>query len=161
MIISTGDGGVSALSPTSNDQVLCLDSNASLGAKFMSVGSISPSQQVKLTSPKRPSTNSNAFEVIMSMSVKGENTALIKTIDVVGYKTGNATSYDVRVYDATNSLVVAEVNFTNAALAVNPMGTLANLPAGAALFEFQAKRNGGNAKSDVFIEEVTVEYQTL
>ena len=97
----------------------------------------------------------------MVISVKGENIYQISSIDAVSYKTGNSSSYDIRVYDATNSLVIADANFANSSSTVNSLGTLSNLPTGPAIFEIQAKKNGGNGKSHTFVEEITIEYQPV
>ena len=46
-------------------------------------------------------------------------------------------------------------------LEINDLGTLSNLPLSSAIFEIQAKRNGGNSNSQVFINEVTLNYVSL
>lgn len=58
---------------------------------------------------------------------------------------GNA---DVRIFDATNSLQIAEVTAISATIDSNivDFGTLSNIPIGSSVIEIQAKKNGGGAK---------------
>ena len=158
--VANGTGGTSVLTPGADNQVMVADSG-SVGAKYVNLGGIMPTQSIKATAPTRSSTNNNSYEVIMVISVKGENISQISSIDAVSYKTGSSSSYDIRVYDATNSLVIAEANFANSNSTVVSLGTLSNLPTGSAIFEIQAKKNGGNNQSYTFVEEITIEYQPV
>jgi len=54
-------------------------------------------------------------------------------------------THDIRIYDRTNGLVVAEVLLdTDSTLHTEDMGALSNLPLGEADFEFQMRQAVGN-----------------
>lgn len=72
-------------------------------------------------------------------SVEGAITAFYATAHI-----DTGASYDLRVYDSTNALVIAEVTgLSNNTQAVQNLGTVSNLPSGQAIFQIQAKRVGG------------------
>lgn len=78
------------------------------------------------------------------------------SVKVVGYKDANPTSWDVLLYDLTNSLQIAEkTGNTGTASEIIDIGTLSNLPASAAMFEVQLKRTGG-AGFNVYVQSLAV-----
>ena len=57
--------------------------------------------------------------------------------------TPDATSYDLRIFDVTNTLTIAEVTGqVNTTPVVVDLGTISNIPTGAAVFEVQLLRTG-------------------
>lgn len=159
IIVANGNGAVTYLEPTSNTQVLCLDSNVPKGVKFIDVKDIIPDSIMKVSSSNRTYITSSSYNTIMSISVVGENLRHIKTIKVLSYKqNNNIDSYDVRIYDATNDQIIAESNFNNLIPIVNDLGTLSNLPNEEAVLEIQCKKNGGNNNQRVYALECTIIY---
>ena len=53
---------------------------------------------------------------------------------------------DVRIYDATNANVIAEVTGASGVVSIQTDATLLNLPAGEALFYVQILRTGSGAE---------------
>ena len=59
---------------------------------------------------------------------------------------------DIRIFDVTNGLAIAEVTgLTSLVDAIVDLGIISNIPATEAIFELQAKKVGGGAKK-VFVE---------
>ena len=55
-----------------------------------------------------------------------------------------AVSGSIRIYDATNSLQIAElVAFTDGSVTIKDLGTIGNLPTGEAILEIQLKKTSG------------------
>lgn len=158
VIIADGTGKVTYLEPTANNQVLTLDSTQPKGIKFINIANITGPTFFKTTAIDKSYTQSDQYEVIMSLTIPGENTNAIQSINVLSYKTSNITSYDIKIYDATNNNTIAESNFSNNNLTNNNMGTLTNLPSTESIIEVQAKKNGGNSQQKVFIKECTINY---
>lgn len=160
VIVADGNGKVAVISPTSDNQVLSLDSTDPRGAKFIDVKKILPQQFIKAQATSANSTNSTTYERIISLTVPGENVNPITAIKVLSSKDGNVTNYDVRV-QTDLGVTIAEANFNNSNTQINDLGTLSNLPLTETLLEIQAKRNGGNNNSGVYIFEVTINYNNV
>jgi len=70
----------------------------------------------------------------------------------------SASTYDVRIFDVTNSLVISEsLARTENAPAIWEMPPLANIPDTPAIWEVQVRRTSGSPKS-VFVESVEFLY---
>lgn len=163
IIVSDGLGKVTYIDPPINDnEVFVFDSTEQKGGKFINIKNILPNSFMKSTATDQSSTNTTSYSVIMSLTVPGELMNNIQNIKVLSKKDGSVTSYDVRIYDVTNNLVIAENNFTNSNYSINNIGTLNNLPTNEAVLEIQAKRNGGNGnKKNVYVVECTIEYKNV
>jgi len=158
VIVADGAGKVTIVSPTSNNQVLILDSNAAAGAKFVDIKNILPIQRLKSNATVSNSTDLTTYTKILELSVPGESTNPVNSIKVISYKDGSVDSYDVRALNVANSTVIAEANFTNNAPTINDMGTLTNLPASSGIIEILIKRNGGTGSNkSVYLSEATIE----
>lgn len=73
----------------------------------------------------------------------------------VGFKSANPTTWDVLLYDLTNSLQIAEkTGNTATASEIVDFGTLSNLPSSAAMIEVQLKRTGG-VGFEVYLQSVS------
>lgn len=154
IIVADGNGKVTSIQPTSNGQVLSLDSTEPSGAKFISL----PIQRLKANAVSTNSTNLTTYTKIIELSVPGENVSNLTNINVISYKSGSVTSYDVRAIDANTSLVIAESNFSNNVPAINNLGPLSNLPSGPSIIEILAKRNGGGGNNkNVYISEANID----
>jgi hypothetical protein len=158
VVVADGNGRVKVISPTSDGELLMLDSADANGARFQDLASLLPKQTQKAAVTSQTSVSSNAYVKMVSLTIPGENSQAVSDIKVLAYKGGNATSYNVRVYDVTNDAVIAEAAFTNASQIVQSMGTLSNLPAAEAVIEVQVRKNDGNNQSEVTVEEVQIEY---
>lgn len=152
IIITDGNGTVDYLPIGANGQVLIFDSAATKGVKWGA-----QKQLLKATATGTSSTNSTSYAAILSITILGENVSAVSSIKVLSKLDGNATSYDIRVYDVTNNNVIGTVNATNANTSIVNIGTLSNLPATEAIFEIQARKNGGNNNSYAYIYEATIE----
>ena len=162
VIIADGNGRVTIIEPTSDNQVLCLESANPKGAIFKNISSIIPPQYFKISASDSKYTRSTNWDTILSVTVNGESVNHIQEIKILSFKDSSVDSYDIRVYDSTNNNVIASANFTNNDVGIMDMGSLSNLPTSSAIFEFQAKRNGGNGNSkNVYLLEVTLKYEIV
>jgi hypothetical protein len=80
-------------------------------------------------------------------------------INVNAWVTGNTTC-DVRLYDLTNNLVVAELTGITSQLEPNlqSMGTLINIPAGPSVIEIQGRKLTGGGASKLRIGSLEIQY---
>lgn len=158
VITCNGDGKVTVISPTVNNQVLVLDSSQPGGAKFEDIKNIMPIQRLKSTASSTNSTDLTSYTKILELSVPGENSNALLGIKVISYKDGSVDSYDVRALNVSTSQVIAEANFTNNTPRINDLGSLSNLPASEGIIEILIKRNGGSGnKKNAYLVEATVE----
>lgn len=71
----------------------------------------------------------------------------VTQVDVIAEQKDGSGSSSVRIYDATNSNVIATVSSINAAgFALYSTSTITNLPSDAAVFEIQAQRASGEGR---------------
>lgn len=158
VIVADGNGKVSVVSPTSDSEVLMLDSANAKGARFVNIANLIPKQSQKISVTNQKSVSSTSYLKLVTTTVPGESTKPITDIKVFSYKTGNASSYSVRVFDATNNLVVAETTFSNSNGLLQSLGSLSNLPSSEATFEIQLRKDNGNSQSEAIVEEVEIVY---
>lgn len=59
------------------------------------------------------------------------------------------TSYDVRIFDATNSVVVAEANYANTSEQLLDLGTISNLSPTQCILEIHLRKNGGSDRKSI------------
>lgn len=87
-------------------------------------------------------------------SIAAGTPSSIKAIATIG----TADSFDARIYDYTNSKVIAEiVGSTNASIVDSvDMGALSNIPSQPATWEVQIRRNSGNGSESVWMAGVSV-----
>jgi hypothetical protein len=70
-----------------------------------------------------------------------------------------ASGYSARVYDVTNSQTICEkVQGSESFPSVVDLGSISNVPTGAAVWEFQLKRDGGTGNSDVEAASIDVRF---
>lgn len=162
VIVADGNGKVTIIEPPqNNNEVFVFDATEPRGGKFINIKNLLPNNYFKSSATSENSTNTSTYITIMSLTVLGESVNQIKNIKVLSYLTGSTVSYDVRIFDSTNSLTIAEKNFSNSTSTINDMGTLLNLPLGEAILEVQVKKNGGNNNSYAFLLEATIEYRNI
>ena len=88
-----------------------------------------------------------------------DDLGLLTSIEAIGFKEANPTSWDWRLLDITNATTIAEVTGnTGTAPEISTDGTPTNLPAAQAMFEFQVRRAGGIVADNVFVHSATIEF---
>lgn len=81
----------------------------------------------------------------------GSNTLLpINKICVISYSDNNVSSYNVRIFNVTNSTVIAEATFSNKSEQLLDMGTISNVPTGSSLLEIHLKVNSATGNASVY-----------
>jgi len=123
--------------------------NAPGGAKSMVLSFASGSS-------KHVSTNSPTYESLAHLVYAGSDAVgPILEFNLNAWVSMNTG--DVRVYDLTSGLEIAELAGISgtAESTVGDMGAISNLPTGPAVFEVQGKKNGG---ATVFIASLELEY---
>lgn len=158
VIVADGNGRVSVITPTSDNQVLMLDSNEAVGARFVNIKNLLPPQAQKVPATSSNSTNASSYQTILTLTVPGENVNAISSIDVLSYIDNGASNYDIRIYDSTNDLIISEVNCTNNNISITNINTLNNLPTSTAIIEIQTRKNNGNSQRYVHVLEATINY---
>jgi hypothetical protein len=98
-------------------------------------------------------SSSLTYERVAAFPFPG--TAIIPSLSKINAlvrRNGAATSVSIRIYDATNALVIAEATgiTTLDETAITDLGTISNLPAGEATFEIQLLRVGGPGGARAF-----------
>lgn len=83
----------------------------------------------------------------------------IESIYVIAGASSGSPAHSVRIYDATNAQVIAEITgATTVAQALESLGAIANLPTGAAIFDIQAKRDAAGAVQ-FQLSALTIKYE--
>ena len=85
--------------------------------------------------------NSTSWDVAATFLFEGTDALGVpSSIKVIARQ--DSTSSDLRVYDVTNSLEIATINFTSTVDAIIILGAIGNVPTGNAIFELQYKETG-------------------
>lgn len=92
------------------------------------------------------SSSQTAYKILAKFIFSGTvETGVPNAISILAFT--SAASGDIRIFDSTNALTIAEKNLTNATQEILDMGSLTNLPGGEAVFEIQGKKTGGGSVS--------------
>lgn len=87
--------------------------------------------------------NNTSYTSCGAFEYPGRNVDDLTNIRFTGaVTTGN---YSVRIYDVTNSQIIAEGTFSNISKTVNDLGTLSNVPYNDVLFDVQIKTSSSSA----------------
>lgn len=79
------------------------------------------------------------------------------SIKAVAFKDTGANTMDVRIFDVTNALVIAELTgISDDMPAIQALGALANIPTGEAIWEVQARRVGNPGSTDCFVDSISI-----
>ncbi len=107
-----------------------------------------PSSPIRLSYNRNTKTTSGTYEILAFFGFDGTTELGVPTkILAVAQMTG-ATDYSIRVFDETNSLVIAELTGqTNTVPSIVNLGSLTNLPTGPAVFSIQMLRTGTGSQS--------------
>jgi hypothetical protein len=153
-ILVRGDNGWIALSPGSDNQELVYDSTQQSGVKWQN-----KQKSYKVVPQTTGTVSSSTYTTVASFSYPGSSSSAIDSVTVISYMDSGITSYDIRLFDATNSLEICTGNFSNTSEQINNLGTISNVPSGDAILELQARRNGGSGNKNATIEDFTVNYR--
>jgi hypothetical protein len=83
----------------------------------------------------------------------------INQVEVISKMDTGATSYSVRLYDATNETIIAETTGkTNLTESIVDLGTISNVPEDEAILEIHIKLVGGTTSTYAYIEDVVIYY---
>ena len=99
---------------------------------------------------------STYFTVATFQYLGSSGTHAITSFKIISYINTGTGSYSVRVYNKTNSTVIAEKTFTNVTQTLNDMGTVANIPSAFAIIEVQFKKvSGSPASNGIVIDNIS------
>lgn len=100
----------------------------------------------------------SSYTVVYRFSYPGSTAAgTIQTVTAIAYQLGTST-YSIRVQDITNGTTIAEATGqTNNTPAIIDLGTISNVPTGAAVFELQQNKTAGHPSDKVSASFVQLE----
>ncbi len=102
-------------------------------------------------------TTSGSYEAKQYIAYEGSGSKTPTKIEAIVEISG-ATSGDIRIFDETNSLTVAELTgFSDASATLKDLGTISNLPVTPAIFSIQLLRTGAGGQSAT-VHTVKVSY---
>lgn len=81
------------------------------------------------------------YTTVRSFYFPGSQLITLLNIYIISYM-DSGTSYQVRLYDVTNSNVIASGSFTNTVTATNALTGITNIPSGGAMFDVQCAVTG-------------------
>lgn len=144
------------VTPVSGDFLIIEDSAASNAKKRVQVGNLPTGgattriQDLCLndgTSPYIQSTSA-AWIAVDSVIYRGSTEAGAITNIKALCHIGGGTSMDIRVQDITNTLTIcSKTGITETSETIHDLGTISNVPTGAAIFEIQQQAIGSGAKA--------------
>jgi hypothetical protein len=109
--------------------------------------------------PRKNSVSSSLYQILGGPFKYGgaSHVGPINYVSVIAYKDSEITSYNIRIYDSTNNLTIAEkTGLTNNEAEEIDLGTVTNVPSESVLLEVHAQRVGGTKTSKVYVEQVIV-----
>lgn len=78
--------------------------------------------------------------------------------DCIGYRTSDATSYSILIFDKNNKNILLETTLTNTEEGKQQLGVLTNLPTDESQIEISLRRNGGSSTALAYLESVVIHY---
>jgi len=75
-------------------------------------------------------------------------------VKIFSNKDSSVTSYDVRIVDFTNNMVLAEQTFNNSSYQLNDLGNILNVPNTSSVIEVQIKSNNYNQEK-IYVDFVS------
>lgn len=111
--------------------------------------------------PKTIKTNSEVYKRIGGPFLYNGSVemGIIDEVEVISNMDANATSYSVRLYDATNETIIAETTGqTNLTEEIVNLGTISNVPEDGAILEIHAKRISSTNSAYVYVDDVMIYY---
>jgi hypothetical protein len=157
IIVNDGAGKIVGISPGNDDEMLVFDSTQPFGLKYVT----NPGQQkkiFKLNQAKNTSTKNATYTTMYSFSYPGSDITTLDKVSCMSSMDVGVTSYDVRLFDITNSQVIFSINLNHTVQVVSSISTFNNLPSTDAVFEVQARKNGGSGNQNIYVDDITVIY---
>lgn len=105
------------------------------------------------------STRNSSYTVLGGGFIyRGSDTVAIPgSIEAVVFKDIGAATMDIRIFDFTNAIVIAEMTgITDTIPTIQDLGTLSNIPAAQAIWEVQARRVGNPSNTDCFVNSISI-----
>lgn len=158
IVVCDGNGKVTAVEPTDNNQIPVFDNTAEKGIKWKT--NTVDSERIFKTSfmSNESIKTSTDYEVLSYVSIPASVTTINK-ICILSNMHKDANNYSVRVYDVTNDNIIGEATFTNSDLEIKDIGTLSNIPTSGAIFEIHVKVDADkSSKRKAYIKEVIIHY---
>jgi hypothetical protein len=149
--------------PVAADLILIEDSAAGNAKKRVQVGNLPmPSSDILIsyatdTNPYIAKTTGGAYAGVDAFRFSGTTLAGTPTAIIITKQVNSGSpTHSIRVFDVTNSLVIAEVTaIASITLDFLDLGTLSNLDVDPAVWELQIKRDsGGSVSMDIYSTEI-------
>ena len=102
---------------------------------------------------KLDSTNNTSYTRLATVLFDGSNHVL-RRVKALSYCDSGVTSYDIQIYDATNTTELISNNFTNSSFQINDLGIVSSSPTTEIVLEVYAKKTGGNTSKYTYIDEI-------
>jgi hypothetical protein len=106
-------------------------------------------QNVTLSDSSNPylQTTNNSYTVLSRCIFPGSSVVSLTKILASVSTISGSYSLDIRIYDITNSLVIAEkLTITSTTVTIHDLGTISNVPVNQAIFEIQLRANGNASR---------------
>lgn len=121
-------------------------------AKVFQVGIEAPVLRIV---PNLQKSNSTNYARVAAITYDPTILGTLSRVKILSSMDNGMTSYDVEVYNRTTFTSVITANFTNAGdLADNDIGLITTPPETKTIFEINVKRNGGNKKKYINVEQI-------
>lgn len=160
LLIMDNKGKVTILHPDNIDMILSVDNSSEkkLKFKFKSIDTLIKRHCSKSVFVITQKLSSNNFEKVASFIFPGTSTTIPIKITMISY-TPTGTSYDVRIYDINNNVIIVSNNYTNKSSQSNSidLDTL-SLPANDIIAEIHVRYNGSSSNKYVYIDEFILYY---
>jgi len=147
---------VGDLSAIANNQILMWDSTAGEVQPFTLSGSSNVIQLLIQKKANTPSSYTTWATIIYAGSDNWGSIGLVRMMAENGNSSGSK-KFDMRLFDATNAAVIAEVLAVQAdGLTIFDLGTISNVPTSEAVFEVQVRKSG--SMSSLQLESLSMEF---
>lgn len=105
--------------------------------------------------PKKSFTKNTTYDRIVIFEYPGSayGSAIINII-CISHMDSNCTSYDIKILDKTNNLVIAENNFTNTTEAKNILTPVNNIPTDESIIEIYVRKVGGVKEDKIYVQSL-------
>ena len=105
--------------------------------------------------PKKSFIKNTTYERIVVFEYPGSNYGSpIINVTCISYMDSNCTSYDIKILDKTNNLVIVENNFTNTTEVKNTLTPISNIPTDEAIIEIYVRKVGGVKKDKIHVQSL-------
>lgn len=153
VLIHDGTKLIGLAPPASGNPALVIDLSTSNGVKWKTLD-----QSFKIPLVGTSTVSSTTYTVAAEFSFIKVEHETINSVKVVSKMDNGITSYDIRIFDSTNSATLAEINLTNTNMQINTIDSLSNIPTADAMIEVQARQTGGSGNKQVTIKEIQINY---